>query len=135
MKEKSLWLLTFAAWFATFLLLGVMILLKNKLSIWADLNSNEKIRFIVAAVYLLILTLLAWHYRLKRIRIVGVVEALLMFGISGMVLYEIGKGILIPPGPDNAGAGIIAATNVLFVLMGGIAAVCGVVASRHVIAK
>jgi hypothetical protein len=55
-----------------------------------------------------------------------------MLGIAGMVLYGVLSGFVSSPGSDNAAAGIVAAANLVFVIIGALAAICGIAVMRCV---
>lgn len=98
----------------------------NKFSIWGQLGAGEKFWTIFALIYAIVLTLSGWLYGALKIRAVGLLHAMLMLGIAGLVLYEIAHGAVTNPGVDNAAAGIVAGANVVFIIIGVLAASCGV---------
>lgn len=98
----------------------------NKFSIWGQLGAGERFWTIFALVYALVLTLSGWLYGALKMRAVGFLHAALMLVIAGLVFYEIARGAVTNPGADNAAAGIVAGANVVFVIIGALAASCGV---------
>jgi hypothetical protein len=115
-----------SALFATLLLCGLSLLAMNKFSIWGQLGAGERFWTIFALVYALVLTLSGWLYGALKMRAVGFLHAALMLVIAGLVFYEIARGAVTNPGADNAAAGIVAGANVVFVIIGALAASCGV---------
>ena len=125
-QEQSSFSIVLSALFATALLCGLSLLAMNKFSIWGQLGATEKFWTIFAFIYALVLTLSGWLYGALKIRAVGLLHAMLMLGIAGLVLYEIAHGAVTNPGVDNAAAGIVAGANVVFIIIGVLAASCGV---------
>src|SRR5437879_4605195 len=125
-KEKSLFAATLSALFTTLLSSGLILLVLNKLSIWNQLGRGEKFWTIFASAYAAVLTLCGWLYVALEFRVAGIIHAALMLGIAGMVLYGAVSGPLSSPGGDNAVAGVLAAANLVFIVIGALAAICGV---------
>jgi hypothetical protein len=112
--------------FAT-LLSGVLALLViNKISIWNHLGTGEKSWVIFASAYAVVLTVSGWLYGALESRVAGTTHAVLMLGIAGMVLYGVLSGFVSSPGSDAAAAGIVAAANLVFVIIGALGAICGI---------
>jgi hypothetical protein len=131
-KEKSLLPVMLSALFATLLSCGMALLAINKFSIWNHLGMGEKLWTIFASVYAAVLTISGWLYGTLKSRVAGITHAVLMLGIVAMVLYCILRGFVSSPGSDNAAAGIVAAANLVFVVIGVLAAACGVALIRRV---
>ena len=125
-KEKSPLSVPLSALFASLLLCGLSLLVNNKFSIWDKLGGGEKFWTIFALVYAIILAVSGWLYGALKKRAVGFVHATLMLGIAGLVFYGILNGMVTNPGADNAAAGIIAAANLIFIVIGALAAGCGI---------
>jgi hypothetical protein len=125
-KDQPSFSTVLSALFATVLLCGLSLLAMNKFSIWGQLGAGEKFWTIFALIYAIVLTLSGWLYGALKIRAVGLLHAMLMLGIAGLVLYEIAHGAVTNPGVDNAAAGIVAGANVVFIIIGVLAASCGV---------
>jgi hypothetical protein len=125
-KDQPLFSFILSALFATFLLCGLSLLAMNKFSIWGQLGAGEKFWTIFALVYAIVLTLSGWLYGALKIRAIGLLHATLMLSLAGLALYEIARGAVTNPGADNAAAGIIAAANLIFIVIGVLAASCGV---------
>jgi hypothetical protein len=119
-------LVTFSAWFATFLSVGYALFAANKFSIWDQLKASECFWTIFAFVYAVVLTSSGWSYRSSKSFAFGLLHALMMFGIAGFVIYIIVKEGLYHPGKDNAAAGILAAANLVVVAIGALAAFCAI---------
>ena len=128
-KEQSSISVILSALYATLLLCGLSLLVMNKFSIWGQLGAGEKFWTFFALAYAILLTLSGWLYGALKIRAVGLLHATLMLGIAGLVLYEIAHGAVTNPGADNAAGGIVAGANVIFVIIGLLAASCGVAVS------
>jgi hypothetical protein len=125
-KKQSSFSVILSALYATLLLGGLALLAMNKLSIWGQLGAAEKFWTIFALGYALVLTMSGWLYGALKLRAVGILHAALMLAVAGLVLYEAAHGTIANPGKDNAAAGIIAGANVVFVIVGLLAAGCGV---------
>lgn len=115
-----------SALFATLLSFGVMLLFLNKVSIWRQIGDTEHFWMLFAAIYAAILTVSGWLFVASKWRGAGLIHAALMFGIAGFVFYKSMTGILTSPGSDDAVAGVVAATNLFFVIVGVLAAFCGI---------
>ena len=124
--------ITLSALFATLLLCALALLVRNKLSIWGHLGTSEKVWTIIAAAYAVIMTASGWDYRASRRRTLGFIHAALMLGVAGLVLYGVLRGAVASPGPDNAAGGILALANLVFIIIGALAAICGIVVMRCV---
>jgi len=125
-QEQSSFSIVLSALFATALLCGLSLLAMNKFSIWGQLGATEKFWTIFAFIYALVLTLSGWLYGALKIRAVGILHAVLMLAVAGLVFYEMARGAVTNPGADNAAAGIVAGANAIFVIIGLLAASCGV---------
>jgi hypothetical protein len=131
-KEKSLLSISLSVLFAILLSCGLALLVRNKLSIWHQLGTGEKTWTICASAYAIILTVSGCLFGGTGWRSAGLVHATLMLGIGGFALYEILSGLLVSPGNDNAAAGIVEAANLVFVVIGVIATLCGIAVMRRV---
>lgn len=130
-KAQSSLSIILSASFATLLLFGQSSLTTNKFTIWNKLGTGEKFWTIFALVYAIVLALSGWLYGALKMRAVGLIHATLMLAIAGLVFYGILNGMVTNPGADNAAAGIIAAANLVFVVIGFLAASCGVAVMCH----
>jgi hypothetical protein len=131
-KEKSLLPVTLSALFATLLSCVLALLVINKFSIWNHLGTGEKIWAVFASAYAVVLTVSGWLYGALESRVAGITHAVLMLGVAGIVLYGVLSGFVSNPGSDNAAAGIVAAANLVFVIIGALAAICGVAVLRRI---
>lgn len=129
-KEKPLLPVTLSALFATLLSCALALIVINKFSIWNQLGTGEKFWTILALAYAVALTVSGWLYGALESRVAGITHAVLMLGIAVLVLYEVASGLVASPGQDNAAAGILAAANLAFVIIGALAAICGLAVMR-----
>lgn len=49
-----------------------------------------------------------------------------MFGIAGIVFCGVLSGLVSRPESDNAAVGIVAGANLVFLIIGAVATICGV---------
>src|SRR5882724_9581766 len=113
-KQKSSLPATLSALFATLLTCGLAMLVTNKISIWNSLGTGEKVWTIFASTYAIMLTVSGWLYGVLESRVLGIIHAVLMLGIAGMIFYGFLSGFISSPGSDNAAAGIVATANLVF---------------------
>jgi len=123
---------TLSVLYATLLLCVLAVAEISGLSNWNHLAASEKRWIIFTSTYAIVLTVSGFLYAATEWRAAGITHAGLMLGIAGLVLYEVASGLVASPGPDNAAAGILAAANLVFLVVGALAAVCGVVVIRRI---
>jgi len=131
-KKKSLLPVTLSVLYATLLLCVLAVAEISGLSNWSHLAASEKRWIIFTSTYAIVLTASGFLYAAMEWRAAGIIHAGLMLGIAGLVLYEVASGLLASPGPDNAAAGILAAANVVFLVAGALAAICGIAVIRRI---
>lgn len=76
--------------------------------------------------YVVVLAISGWIFAVVKWRSAGFIHAVLMLGIAGMVFYKIMGGILTSPGSDDPVAGVVAAADLVFIVVGVLAALCGI---------
>jgi hypothetical protein len=126
---------TLSALYATILTLGVALLTANKLTIWAQLGSSEKFWTLFALAYSFALMASGWVYVVLKTFVFGLGHSVLMLAMFGLVLFTFLSGKVTGPGSDNAAAGVLAWANLVFLLAGSMAAICGVSVLRRVWAQ
>ncbi len=131
-KEKSLLPITLSVLYATLLLCVLALVEISALSKWSQLTASDKRWIIFTSSYAIVLTVSGFFYAATEWRAAGIIHAGLMFGIAGLVLYEVASGLVASPGPDNAAGGILAAANLIFLVAGALAAVCGIAVTRRI---
>jgi hypothetical protein len=124
-KKRQTFCAGFSAAYAALLWLGLAFLVSNKLSIWGQLGTREKLWTAFASAYAFGLAGSGVLYYITGRRVAGFVHALLHFGVAGLVLCGLFSGAISSPGSDNAAAGILGAANLVFVVGGAFAALCG----------
>jgi hypothetical protein len=121
-----------SALFAT-LLFGISLLWI--LGQFSHQEANVKLRMIFVLTYVIVLSVSGWFFAVFKWRVMGFIHAVLMLGIAGMVLYGIMRGMVTSPGSDNAAAGIVAAADLVFILLGLFSAICGIAVILHLFSK
>ena len=121
--------------YAAVLFAGLMLIAMNKFTIWDQLGAKEKFWTDFAIVYFFTLVASGYIYFANNSRVSGIIHVALMFGIAGFVLVGLMRGWVSSPGSDNAAAGIVAAANFVFVVAGGLAALCGIGVSCYALPR
>jgi hypothetical protein len=114
-----------SALYATLLWLGLALVVSNQVSIWGQLGTRDKLWIAFELAYAVVLVGSGLLYYTTARRFAGFIHALLHFGLAGFVVCALSRGAGSSPGPDNAAAGILAAANLVFVVGGALAAMCG----------
>jgi hypothetical protein len=134
-KEKSLLPVTLSALFSTLLSCVLGLLVTSKFSIWNHLGTGERFWVIFAAVYAVVLTVSCWIYGAWESRVAGITHAVLMLGVAGLALYGVLSGLRASPGRDDAAVGVVAAANLVFVIIGALAAICFVAIIHRIFSR
>jgi hypothetical protein len=125
-KNLQAFILMVSALFSTLLFGLQFVLVLNQFHIWGQLGTSDKVQIIFHSAYVIILAASGWFYTAFKWRVTGFIHAALMLGIAGLVLYGVLSGWVTSPGKDNAAAGILAAANLIFIVVGAFATVCGI---------
>jgi hypothetical protein len=130
-EEQSPFSVGMSALFATLLLCVASLLAINKFSVWGRLGAGEMFWTIFALLYAIVLTLSGWLYGGVKKRAIGLMHATLMIGVAGLFLYEGIAAVADRPKAGNPVAGFVAAVDLACIVIGLLAAICGIAVMVH----
>ncbi len=102
---------------------------------WDKVTEREMLWIVIGSLYFVTLTVSGFIHVAKKWRGAATIHATLMLMIAAIGIF---KGLAIlssSPGPDNAVSGMVNLFGLVVLLLGAVAAICGVAVLRPILTR